>query len=134
MREDCAIVLAVGQASDPRSYPAVTRGEFAIAELCELTNQGNSVAGKLPLQCCPNAPQQRNRFVGEEGSRLAAANNCKAARLVEIGGDLGEEFVVAQSDRHRNVERGFHPLGERSKQLGGAHAMKHLCAAEVEKS
>jgi hypothetical protein len=49
MREDCTIVLAASQASDPRFCPTVTRGEFAIAELRDLTDQSNSVAGKSPL-------------------------------------------------------------------------------------
>ena len=63
---------------------------------------------------------------------LAAAEDSKTARFVEIGGNLGKEFVVAQPDRHGDAERGFDPLGERGEKLGGTGAMKRLGAAKVE--
>src|SRR2546422_11559631 len=104
-----------------------------MAELGELADQRDAVAGKSALHCRPDTPQQRHRSVGEERGGLAPAENREAARLVEIGGELGEEFVVAQSDRHRNAECTFYPLGKRREKLGGTRAMKCFSAAEVEK-
>jgi hypothetical protein len=49
----------------------------------------------------PNPPPQpRDRLVGETDGCLAPGEHRKAARLVEIKGELGEELGVAQPDRH----------------------------------
>src|SRR5262249_16838216 len=107
MGEYAASILATGQAGDPRSQPAVAGSEVTVSAIGELADQRGACTGGAPLHCCPDTPQQRNRFVGEECLRFTAAENCETSRLVELGGDLGEEFVVAQSDRHRDAERGF---------------------------
>ncbi len=120
MCENRAVVFAAGQMSEARSHPAIAGGEFAVADFGELTDQSDAVAGEPPLHRGPDAPQQRDRLAGEERRGLAAAEDREAARLVEVGGDLREKFVVAQSDRHSDAVRGFDPLGEPREELGGA--------------
>ena len=71
-------------------------------------------------------------LVGEEGGDLAAAEHRKAARLVEIGGELGEKLVVAQPDRHGDAELGFDAEGEPREELGGVGGVELLGAAEIE--
>ena len=117
----------------PRADPAVPCSELALAEPGELADQGDAVAGQAPLHRRTHAPQHRYRFVGKEGGGIAAAQHRKAARLVEIGGELGEELVVAQPDRHGDAELGFNAAGEPREELGGARAVELLGAAEVEK-
>jgi hypothetical protein len=88
---------------------------------------------KPPLHRRSDAPQQRDRFAGEEPRGLSAAENREAARLVEVGSDLCEKFVVAQTDRDGDAVRGFDPLGEPGEELGRAGAVQGCGAAEVEK-
>ena len=98
-----------------------------------MADQRDAVTGEAPLHGRPDAPQQRNRFVTEECLRFTAAEDRETPRLVEVGSDLCEEFVLAQSNRHRDAERSFDADGEPDEELGGTLAVQRLCAAEVEK-
>src|SRR6266446_1161306 len=112
---------------------AIAGSQLALAELCELPDQGNSVDGQPALHRCSHAPQQCHRLVGEKGGCLAAAEHCEAAGLVEIGSEFGEELVVAQTDRHGDAELGFDLARKRREKLGGALAVQLFGAAEIEK-
>src|SRR5271169_368281 len=127
VRENRAVVFAAGQLSKPRPHPGIAGGKLALANLGELANESDAVAGEPLLHRHSDAPQQRDRFTGEKRRGLTAAEYGKAARLVEVGGDLCEKLVVAQSDRHSNAMRGFNPLGEPGEELGGAGAVHSFC-------
>jgi len=87
-------------------------GEFALPEHGELADYRDAVTGQAPLHCGARPPQHRDRLVSEKVGGFAPAEHREAARVVEIGGDLGEELVVAQPDRHANRKRGFDPSGK----------------------
>ena len=60
-------------------------------------------------RAAPAPPCRRRRSAStglrrQECRRLGAAKHRKAARLVEVGGDLGEELVAGEPDRHRDAD------------------------------
>jgi hypothetical protein len=85
MCENRSVVFAASQMSKPRSHPAIAGGKLAVADLSEQTDLSDAVAGEPTLHCRSDAPQQRDRFAGEECRGLAVAENREAARLVEVG-------------------------------------------------
>ena len=89
-------------AAEPaRVLGAASGGGDVIADLktCELADQRDPVAGKTLLHGLAHAQWKANRLVGEEGPRLGPAEDGEAARLVQVGGDVGQELVVAEADR-----------------------------------
>src|SRR5205085_8425532 len=129
MCQNSTSVLAAGQVSQPRSHPAIARGELAFADFCKLADQDDAVAGEPPLHRQADAPQQRDRLAGEECRGIGAAENREAARLVEIGGDLCEKFGIAQPDRYSDSERSLDARREADEELRGTSAVKGFGAA-----
>jgi hypothetical protein len=86
------------------------------------------------LHCAAHPPQHRDRLVSDKVGGLAPAEHREAARLVEIGGELGEELVVAQPDQHANRKRGFDPSGKGSEQLGWAGDVEPVGAPRSRKA
>ena len=79
-----------------------------------------------------DAPDDRDRLAGEEVGGLGAADQREAARLVEVGGDLGEELVVGEADRDGEAELALDAglqAGEQDRRRGAVQA---LGAGEVE--
>jgi hypothetical protein len=74
-----------------------------------------------------------HRLFGEECLRFACAQDRKAARLVEIRGDLGEKFVAGQPDRDGDAELSFDVGGKARKHLGGRQTVQPLGARQIEK-
>ena len=68
-----------------------------------------AVAGKPRRAHLADAEDEAHRLRREERRRLACAQHRKAARLVEIGGDLGEEFVAGQPDRNGDARASSRP-------------------------
>src|SRR3546814_19541537 len=58
----------------------------------------NAVARQGLVQRTADPPDDRDRPVGEKPRGLSGTDDEEAARLVHVGGDLGEELVVAASD------------------------------------
>ncbi len=57
----------------------------------------------------------------------------EAARLVEVGGDLGQEFVAGKSDRNGDADIALDFAGKPRQHFGGNHAVNALGSAEIEK-
>src|SRR5438067_410841 len=93
------LVLAAREVREAQPDAAVTRGEVALVERGELADAGDAVARQPPLHRAADAPQPADRLVSEKSLCLGAADHRKAARLVEIGGELRKEFVVTEPDR-----------------------------------
>ena len=80
-----------------RCCRSASRGSFRRA-VCRSEMRVSPSRREAILRRFADAPDDRHRLRGEEGKRLGTADHGKTARLVEVGGDLGEEFVVAQPD------------------------------------
>ena len=98
MRIDGAAVLAARETRQTRADPAVTDVELALPKHGELADQSDAVSCQTTLHRGPHPPQQGHRLVGKKRGSPAAAEHRKTARLVEVGGELGEELIIAQSD------------------------------------
>src|SRR5690606_5915529 len=87
-RLDRATVVGAGETIKAETDRAVAAGKLGLVELLQGADGGNSVGGEPRLGRLADAPDERHRPAGEEAERLIAADHRKAARLVEIGGDL----------------------------------------------
>ena len=56
MCENRAVVFAARQTGKPPSHPSIAEGKLVVADLGELTDQGDAVAGKPPLHRSTHAP------------------------------------------------------------------------------
>src|SRR5947209_3548461 len=99
-----AAVLAARQPRETQADAAVAGGEIALVEGAELTDAGDAVGGEAALHRAADTPQPADRLVGEKAPGLGLADHRETARLVEVGGQFGEEFVVAEADRGGNAE------------------------------
>ncbi len=133
MGNDGAIVGSLGETGEPRAHPPIARRELPLADLRELTDEGDAVGGEPALQRRSDAPQQRHRLVGEKSRRIVPAQHREAARLVEVGGDLGEKLAVAQTDREGDAEPGLDPPRQRGEELRRRRAVQSGGPREVEK-
>ena len=69
----------------------------------------------------------------EEGERLASADHREAARLLEVGGDLGEELVEGEADRDGDADLVLDPPREPGEAQRRRRAVQPLGAGKVEK-
>src|SRR4029077_8135836 len=58
---------------------------------------GDAVGGKSGLQRPADAPDEADRLWGQEIQHLALADHREAAGFVKVGGNLGQELVVAEA-------------------------------------
>ena len=129
-----AVVFARRETSQPCAGPAVTGGELPLAEGGDLADPGDAVAGQAPPHRRTHPPQQCDRLVARKEVASPRLSTAEPRGLSRSGGELGEELVIAQPDRHGDTEIGFNPKGECGEELGGAGVVELLGAAEVEKS
>ena len=80
---------AAGAEMEPPADLAVARHQRALVEPRELADPRDAVPREPPPHRLADAPQQAHRLAGEERLRLGPAEHGEAARLVEVGGDLG---------------------------------------------
>src|SRR5204863_3814989 len=59
-----------------------------------------------------DAENETNRLVGQHRTGFILTERRKAPRLLQVGGDLGQEFVAGQSDRNRNPDIALDLAGE----------------------
>ena len=79
-------------------------GALQVADRCASPSRASRACVALPT---PKISGDRLRR--QERRRLRAAEHRKAARLVEVGGDLGEELVDGQPDRHGDADARARP-------------------------
>ena len=80
-----------------------------------------------------DAPQKAHRLFGEEPDRLGAADHRKSPRLVEAGGDLGQELVVAEPGRDRDADAIVDAQREIGQRAGGRAAVQPFGTRKIEK-
>src|SRR6185437_16519269 len=126
---DAAVVLAAREAREAPADGAVAGGQLALLHRLKLADARDPVAGEAALQRRADAPEQADRPLGEERERLGPADDREAARLVEVGGDLGEELVVAEPDRDGDADLALDAAGKECKNARRRPVGPRLAAA-----
>ena len=114
---DAARILAARQLRQAQPELAVAVRQLAPVERAQLADPQDAVGGEPALHRAADPPQPVDRLVGEKPGRLLPADHRETARLVEIGGELGEKLVVAEADRDRDPERRLDPPRQRGESL-----------------
>jgi hypothetical protein len=95
---------------------------------------GAEAALRQPLLGRRSDPEdESDRLVRQHLARLDLIEDGKAARLVHVGGDLGEEFVAGQPDRNRDADVALDLAGEPRQHFRRDHAMDALGAGKIKK-
>ncbi len=81
----------------------------------------------------PDAEDETNRPVRQHRARFFLVERGKTARLVEVGGDLGQKLVARQPDGNRDADVALDLAGEAGQNLGGDHAVNALGAGKIQK-
>ncbi len=87
---------------------------------------------KLLLQRRADAPDERDRLVGKEAPGFGPADDREAARLVQIGGDLGQRLVVGEPDRGGDPDLGLDAPDQPDERARRARPVQPLGAREIE--
>ncbi len=125
---DRALVLPARQPGQPLADRAVAPHEVALLHALQLADRVDPIARQSFGEGFPDAPDRRDRAVLKEGQRLGPADHGEAARLLKVGGDLGEELAIGQADRNADAQLRLHPLGEAGERAGGGIAVQPLGA------
>ena len=80
-----------------------------------------------------DAIDEADRLVRQHVAGLVLIERGKAARLVEIGGDLGEKLVAGQADRHGDADVALDVAGKARQRHCRDHAVDPCGAGEIEK-
>src|SRR5712691_10116738 len=91
------VVNAAGKPRQPRALGAIAARQRDLAQALQVADRGYSVPRQARLRRLANAEYLCHRPRRQERGRLAAAEDGEPARLVEIGGDLGQEFAAGES-------------------------------------
>ena len=113
---------ARARASAPRSRPTTPAEIAAGARRRWRDRCAMPARARRACAAAADAGDDADRPLGEERRGLGAPDDREAARLVEIGGDLGQELVVRKPDRDRDAELLLDPLGEADQGDGRARA------------
>ena len=76
-------------------------------------------------------PEETDLLAGKERARLGPADNGEAARLVEVGSNLGQELVVAEADRDGDRDLFLDLARQRRERRSRAGAVQGPGAGEV---
>jgi hypothetical protein len=130
---DRARVDAACQARQPPAFVAVTAHQLDFAGSLQIGDVQKSVARIARRAGLAHPENEADRLWREERLRLVLPEHGKAARLVEVGGDLGEEFVAGQPDRDGDADVSLDRCGKPRERLRGRHPVQPRRAGEIEK-
>ena len=122
----------MGEMPEPCAMGAEALHHRVAVEAANIGQRADARAAKARPRGGAHAPENRDRLVAQEGLGIALADHREPARLVEIGGDLGEELVVREADRGGHPDLGLDLPGEPRHQNGGWCVVQPLGAAEIE--
>jgi hypothetical protein len=80
-----------------------------------------------------DAENESDRLVRQHCAGFGLIERGKAARLVHVGGNLGQELVAGQPDRHRDADVALDLAGKARQYFCGDHAVNPLGAGEIQK-
>src|SRR5450759_1018137 len=130
---DGPLVEPARQAPESCTFLAIAAYEVVLVGPLQVGNQAKSVGGKLGGAYRADTVDEADRLGREKFRSVRLPEDGEAARLVHVGGDLGEEFVGGKPDRDRDAQLALDLDCEARQHLGGAHAMQPLGAGEIEK-
>ena len=124
-------ILASGQMVQPLAHTAEARDQICLFPAKQVGKGAYPRFFKRGLCLRPDAPDQPDRFVLQEGRRLGLANDRKPARLVEIGGHLGQKLVVRETDGTSQPQLVFHSFDQPRQHDRGRRVMQSLGACQI---
>ena len=104
---DRAVVAALRQSPQTQSILAEAQDGLPLVDPLQIADQAKARALE-PLPPYPAyAPQALDALGRKPGFRFFPRKQSKAARLVEIGGDLRQKLAVAQPNRNGDADLDF---------------------------
>src|SRR3954451_22341517 len=107
------------QVVEPCAVCAIAADKIVFARPLEVADGAKAVFFEARLGDLANPEDERDRPGREETSRFAMAQNCKSARLVDIGRNFGEELVAGEAYRYRDTYFALDVCCKFGKHLGG---------------
>src|SRR5205823_11806897 len=72
-----------------RALGAIPAHQFALSDALKIGHEPDALAAQTLLHHFSNPPDQADRLPGQESNGFSSAEDGKAARLIQIGSDLG---------------------------------------------
>src|SRR5579864_2645300 len=116
----------------PQPRIAISSRKLLLTEILQLRDMRNAVLAESCLQRSARTADEADWLVAQKGQRFGATDDGKPARLVELGGELGQELVEAQSNGNGNSDCRFDLLRQRGHRFGRWHTVQALRSREVE--
>ncbi len=129
---DAAGVLTPGKAVKPVAHAAKPGDQVGTIPAQQVSDGPDPRSLQRRLGGLADAPDDADRFGFEERLGFGPADDGEATRFVEVAGDLGEVFVVAEADGAGEAKLGFHLAGQAGEEDGGGCAVQALGAGQVE--
>ena len=131
MRADTAMVLPTRKVPQPFAHGPEPHRQISPIPTQQI---GKSADARL-FQCNfghgAHTPDHAHGFVAQEIVGFRSTDHRKSVRFVQIRGDLGEEFVVAEPDRSGQPQLVPHPFYQPRQHDGGRCAMHAGGAPQV---
>jgi hypothetical protein len=127
-----AVIFAARQVIEPLAHHAVAAHQGGFLHCLQLPDGADAVALQRGREGLADAPDQRHGSGRQERQRLLLADHREAARLVEIGSDLGEKLAVGQTDRKGDADLGLDPGRKARQRAGRGVLVKPLGARKIQ--
>ena len=101
---DRAVVATKRTLMQPKAGFAILGDELFLIGRLQVANGTVAITYKLCGMFWSDTVQEGGGMWGEKSGGLIGAEDGKAARLVEVAGGLGEEFVRGQADRNADAD------------------------------
>ena len=128
-----AIVDAARQPPQPAALAGELFHQIDFVGALEIGDDTKAALRQPFLGRRSDAENESDRSVGQHGAGLLLVERSKTARLVHVGGDLGQEFVAGKADGDRDADVAFDLLGEARQHFRRDHAVHALGAGEIQK-
>ena len=125
---DRAVVAPLRQTPETQPILAEAQESLPLVDPLQVADQAKARALE-PLPPYPAyAPQALDALGRQPGFRFFPRKTSKAARLVEIGGELRQKLAIAQPNRNRDADLGLDAAGEARQCFRGARSVGRLAA------
>ena len=128
-----AAVLSPRQMIEPIAHGPKPRDQILALPSQQIGKGADTRPVERGLGGRTHAPDHADGFVMQKRGRFGGTDHRKPVRFVEIRGDLGQEFIVAQADRPGQPQFIAHPFDQMGQHIGGRVAMQFFGACEVKK-
>ena len=125
--DDLAVVLAAREPGQLPAELAEAGDELRLRDCAQRRDRRDADRFQLARGRRADAEHLANRQRSEKVHRLGVADDRKAARLVEIRGELGEELVEAEADRDGDADVTF----DRERNAGQQHRRRPVRQTDI---